>query len=381
MNRSQAIEHFEQNTVIPRVQDMLQQLESYYQLHKSHLAKTFVYSIEQIITGCEVLQEQEQQDTLSYITFSLLRTSMLSGKSLYLLEASNELWFLDKQGCSMCYDAAWAYDFLKPVGRELLQTAKKYAGAIDPTDVRRWVMNTTTLVHQYVLALARYTLRHHEDQLMHTLDRVRLERVCEIRVGEYRDLSEIVYKVDRRERSAEELGNQLSGRYESAYSNEVFHHAKLSQGDYTGIHLFYSDLRGSSCRGSQFTNGYLVGSRWDEADLCDADFSQAFLAEASFKDADLRGTSFRGCVGMTGLLSEKHWERPGYEPVCFAGANLAGADFTGAWLPGADFRGALHVDKAMLQGAWLEGAQFSPDVSKGLDLLSEIATNRKLVES
>ncbi|MEK3789018.1 pentapeptide repeat-containing protein [Paenibacillus sp. FSL K6-1230] len=381
MNRSQAMEHFEQNTVIPRVQDMLQRLESYYQLHKSQLAQSFWCSIEQIIAGYEALQEQGQQAALGYITFSLLRTSMLSGQSLYLVEASNRLWFLDEQAYSACYDASWAYGFLKPLEAELLQLAKKYAGAIDPTDVQRRIMHTAAFVHQYVLALARYTLRLHEDKLMPALNRVRLERECEIRVGEYRDLSEIVYKVDRRERSAEELGNELSGRHGFAYSGEVFRHAELSQGDYTGIHLYYSDLRGSSCKGSLFTNGYLVGSRWDEADLCDADFSGAFLAEASFTGADLRDASFRGCVGMAGLLAEKHWERPGYEPVCFTGANLAGADFTGAWLPGADFRGALHVDEAMLHGAWLEGAQFSSDVSVGLERMSKVATNRKLVES
>ncbi|MNW28857.1 Pentapeptide repeats (8 copies) [compost metagenome] len=381
MNRSQAIDHFEQNTVIPRVQDMLQRLESYYQIHKSQLAQSFWYSIEQIIARCEALQEQGQQDALGYITFSLLRTSMLGGQSLYLLEASDRLWFLDEQAYSICYDAAWAYSFLKPVETELLQTAKKYAGAIDPTDVRRWMMNTTVLVHQYILALARYTLRLHEDKLMHALNFVRIESELEIRVGEYRDLSEIVYKVDRRERSAEELGNELSGRHEFAYSGEVFRHAELSQGDYTGIHLYYSDLRGSSCKGSLFTNGYLVGSRWDGADLCDADFSQTFLAEASFKGSDLRGASFRGCIGTAGLLTQKHWERPGYEPVCFTGANLAGTDFTGAWLPGADFRGALHVDEAMLHGAWLGGAQFSPGVEESLELTSKIAADRKLVGS
>jgi uncharacterized protein YjbI with pentapeptide repeats len=93
----------------------------------------------------------------------------------------------------------------------------------------------------------------------------------------------------------------------------------------------------------------MEGCHLDNSAIFEADFSNAILRNASFKNAKAKA----------GLINEKEWKFPGFLPTSFRNADLTDADFTGADLTGADFTGAVlrgtDFTNAVLANAIFDG--------------------------
>ena len=161
------------------------------------------------------------------------------------------------------------------------------------------------------------------------------------------------------------------------------------------------DLYQAKLDGVDLSNGYLVGVLFTNAQLGDANFSQAWLQRADFRGADLRGANLSG-ANLTGAylnrsdlrgadlrdtvltdtqfrvaLYDEHTQWPeGFNfrkcgaigpraqlggaylhTVNCRGANVEGANFLGAYLSGADFTGA-NLSGAAFSSADLRRATF-----------------------
>jgi uncharacterized protein YjbI with pentapeptide repeats len=78
----------------------------------------------------------------------------------------------------------------------------------------------------------------------------------------------------------------------------------------------------------QFHIAVLAGSKFDNGDLCFADFTGAGLEQASFANACLQGASFRGAT---------------LHQTDFSGADLKDANFFGAKMAETNFTGAKNI--------------------------------------
>ncbi|MCP3808123.1 pentapeptide repeat-containing protein [Paenibacillus sp. Lou8.1] len=368
MKREEAFWHFTNEIYEPLKHQMLFALEAHFQNHKCSLAKTFRNSLEQVLGKVMLMQQEGTKQSLGYISYSMLRTELANGRATYLVEALDKRWLMDLHSCRDTYNADWAFRYLDEWETELSKHAKKYGGRIGLDDIQRMKLRAAIHIHQYIIALARFSITEawlDEIQFAHE---IQLEDVFELRVGEYWDQSEVVFKRDVRAKDSSVMKDWLEEKKPYDYIHEVFRGIDGSQGNYKGIRLQYADLNESSFINSVFTKGNLIGSRWNKACLIEADFSGCLIQEARFEKANLRGASFRDAVAVPGIYQSERWERPGFQPVSFAGADLTGAtfqdaylqdaDFTGAILQGADFIGAA-IEGACFKGAVLDGTRFS----------------------
>ncbi|MGW9529307.1 pentapeptide repeat-containing protein [Paenibacillus terrae] len=362
MNREEVFRHFTNEIYEPLKHRMLFALEVYFQNHKHTLAETFRNSLEQILGKVKLMQQEGNKQPLGYISYSMLRTELANGRATYLVEAMDKRWFMDLHPCRDTYDAEWAFRYLDEWETELSKHAKKYGGRIGLDDIQRMKLRAAVHIHQYIIALSRFSVTEE------WLDEIQLEDVFELRVGEYLDRSEVVYKRDVRVKDSTVMKEWLEEKKPYDYIHEVFRGIDGSQGHYEGIRLQYADLSESSFNNGVFAGGNMIGSRWNKTCLQEADFSGCLIQEARFEQANLRGASFRDAVAVPGIYQSERWERPGFQPVSFAGADLTEAEFQGAYLQGADFTGAIlqganfmgaAFEGACFKGAMLDGARFS----------------------
>ncbi len=338
MNRTDALRHFKETYVKEKSNEKLFLLEEYFQEHKDCLSIAFVESFRQACIKIKEMQLKKEKGKIGYITYSMLRTGIAEGKADYLLEAFDKHWFLDFEECHAGYDAGWAFGFLNGLRTELEEKGKLYIGAVVASDVGNIIQSEAGKFNEYVISLARYAM-----PLAIALDEYKeidKEEELEVRVGEYRDISEVVCKEDTGVKNSEKIREWLNERLEDEYSFEVFRGLDLQAGDYNHSDLSYADFMGSNLSKSRMTGCILVGTKFSGGFLEGADLSGSLIYGADFSHCSLKGAVFCGAEGAEGLHDRLYWERPGYTGVSFKGAELEGADFKKADLKGAVFIGA-----------------------------------------
>ncbi|WP_139488162.1 pentapeptide repeat-containing protein [Brevibacillus dissolubilis] len=403
------MEHFETTVVQPLLLEQLLALEAYFQEHKDELAVEFLASIQHICGEIRAMQAAGTKGKIGYITYSMLRIELLSGRPAYLIEAMNEEWLFDRTECQAEYLAEWAFRYLDEFTVRCEQAGKAYMGAVTAPDIEKIKLKEAAKFHQYVVALAQYALGRMNDDVhaRHALaqgdgnsqaehantshpgaaspipkhpwlfNQIELEDELEIRVGEYWDISEVVYKRDLCPKDSADTKQWLEEKEEDAYAYECFTGLDLSDGDYGEIDLRYTDFTGSDLSESNLHKAVLVGAKCRECRAAGADFSASLIHEADFSHSDLTGASFAYALGEGGMADPQEWEAPGFFPVnlseaklddaLFANASLRGAVFSKASLRGSSFadadgRGAIfteaNLELAKCWGADLEGADF-----------------------
>lgn len=350
------LQHFYEKEVEKRRLKYLLALEDFFQASKEEVAQQFRESFQSICLQLQKQQAQQQKGPIGHITFSMLRTELLEGRSIYVVEGTDEDWFFDMQPVLATYDASWALRFLEQFIEELHLYSKTFMGAITKSDIEQIKIKEATHFHQYVISLARYALA----DMIRCPEYEALNRAqkLEIRIGEYMDISEVVYIDDFSQKDAEETKMWLDQKLEEEYPYEVFSSLDLSSGNYENLDLRYAFFQKSDLSHSQMRECQLIGANFKESRLIETDLSFSSIYEADFRQAELQGASFQQVQGASGLTDRNTWEMPGYLPVRFTGANLEGANFELANLRGACFLNA-NLKNAQFTGANLEKALFS----------------------
>ncbi|MGM0501842.1 MAG: pentapeptide repeat-containing protein [Bacillota bacterium] len=338
MNKREALEYFYDNYAERTINRSLFAVEEYFNTHLDELIADFRASFKKMCCQVNQLQKTGKKGKIAYITYSMLRTSIADKSYVYLVEAQNEYWFCDQQIFQMEYDASWLFEFLEEAERKLQQQMNSYINPLAKTDIERITLQQAEKYNWYLIYLARYALK--EVLKLEEYQNLARTQEFEVRLGEYRDLSEIVYKEDRKGKDAQKMKEWLEEKREYKYAYEVFQDLDLAEGDYIGIDLRYSDLSNSNLAASNLNHCTLLGTKFTNADLRRTDFSLAVIYEADFRNCDLRGAEFRYVLGFNGLIDKQEWKLPGFQRVDFRNADLAGANFEGANLQGAIFTGA-----------------------------------------
>ncbi|MUG47386.1 pentapeptide repeat-containing protein [Paenibacillus woosongensis] len=364
MRNESALAHFRDEVIRPQRQIMLEQLEQTYQGWRPELIREFIASFRAWCRQLLELQAAGKKGRIGYLTYSMLRTAMQSGKMTYLGEAQDENWFMDPQPVRCGYEAKWAYLPLEKWKEAVMSRRREYAGQISEMDVEREMRHEAAYVHGYVVALIRQAMP--EAVRLEEFLQLDKEAVVEIRVGEYLDHSEVVYKLDERNLDSAEVKEWLEAGKEAEYAYEVYRKLDLADGDYSALDFRYARFEDTRLKDSQLAECMLVGTRFERCMLAGANFSGSFLHEASFEYCGLQGADFRFVEGMSGTAGTEEWDIPGFIGVNFAGADLSEADFTSANLRGARFIGA-NLTGASFIGANVQGADFTNAVLTDAD--------------
>ncbi|ATP40168.1 hypothetical protein CSE16_08975 [Solibacillus sp. R5-41] len=359
------LQHFYETEVEKRRLKYLLALEDYFQGSKDELAEEFKESFLNICLQLQQEQAEQQKGPIGHIVFSMLRSELLGGSHRYLVEGTDEDWFFDLHPILATYDVSWAFRFLEQLIEELSMYSKTFMGAISQADIERIKLMEAAHFHQYIISLARYAL----PDIIRCPEYLALERAVtvEIRIGEYMDISEVVYSDDFSPKDTEEIKAWLDQKLEDEYPYEVFSNLNLSGGNYESLDIRYAFFHKTNLSHSQMRDCMLIGANFKESLLIETDVSFSAIHEADFSNSQLQGANFQHVKGASGLLDREKREMPGYLPVRFNGANLEGANFELADLKGACFLGA-NVKNTYFVGANLDKAVFSIEARNHLKL-------------
>lgn len=368
MDKQEALLDFEKNAVQQLREQMLAELEKEYQLRGEAHAAAWRNSFERIcLAAADENRRTGRADSVAYITYSLLRTELAAGRPLYLVEVAGKEWFMQPALYEDSCKADWAFRYLEEYEQSLLEASGPYTGQIGRSEISLYRQRDAIYPHAYVKAVARLAMQ--DAALSPALQELPLAAELEVRVGEYRDFSEVVFKRDVRTKEISIVRADLehSGS-RAAYAYEVLAGLDLNGGSFGGADLRYADLTNTDLTGSVLAEAILMGVRFAGCRMRQANLSGSLIAEADFRGADLEGADFSSAVGMRGHYgSSTVWKRPGYRAADFRGANLKGANFRGALLSGALFTGA-NVEDADFTGAVLHEAVFDVEAAELLNL-------------
>jgi hypothetical protein len=190
MNRLEALEHFHKTYVEDLLDQKLHKVECLYEQKKQELTTAFIQSFRRICL--QVLHMGEAKARIGYITYSMRRTYLVDRNYNYVIEAYDKDWFFDPQPCQETYDAGWAFSYLGELEDELNQLRKLYMNKIFQPDVERVTLQAAEQFHAYIVKLAKDAVPPRAVRLPEFKEMNR-EDSLEIRVGEYKGISEVVY--------------------------------------------------------------------------------------------------------------------------------------------------------------------------------------------
>ncbi|KQO01095.1 pentapeptide repeat-containing protein [Paenibacillus sp. Leaf72] len=332
---------FVDQIAIPARQSALLALEEYFQQHKESLAAAFISDFKSLCRSLSERQATGEIGKIGYITHSILRSEWLTGGFIYLTEVMNKDWFLDRNVWQTFYSTPWVLPFLNGYLNELDRARKSFDARITIAELDAWSLKEITHFHTYVIALLRFAFVHFNSTDWPELQALEKEDIFEIRIGEYLDVSESVYKKNNKPYSENEFRMRLEESEEDAvYCYEDYGYLQLREMELEGL-----DFRNSSFEGCDFSNSrlnrcILLGTQWRNSILQGVDLTFSAIQGANFSFASMNEACLIGVNGSEGLLDQSEWKMPGFTAVNFTGASLRGTDFSRAKLKGAIFREA-----------------------------------------
>jgi predicted HTH domain antitoxin len=138
------------------------------------------------------MQYKREKDSIGYINYSMLRTNIMDKKYDYVVDSYSKYWYFDKENCNITYDASWSFKFLEEFGDTLQIERKKYMNKIITTDVEKIIIKDANLYNKKIINIARAAMPY-SVRLKEFKELIK-EEIVEIRVGDYRGMSEVVYK-------------------------------------------------------------------------------------------------------------------------------------------------------------------------------------------
>ncbi|MCA1294990.1 hypothetical protein LBW89_18420 [Paenibacillus sp. alder61] len=141
-------------------------------------------------------QKRGAKGKIAHFTYSLLRTQLQQDQGLFLVEATDATWLLDRTPIKSIYEVNWV---MKPLfwmeeiwAQRLKEQSHIYAGKVTPVDFEKFRLQEARIIHEVVSALIRAALPVAvETQEYAAVDK---EDTFEIRVGGYMDWSEKVFE-------------------------------------------------------------------------------------------------------------------------------------------------------------------------------------------
>jgi hypothetical protein len=192
MNREESLEDFRKNDIEGLTKEYLGRLEELFNDQVNELSALFVDSFRRICLSAKAMQEREGKGKIGYITYSMRRTYLMDQRYEYVIEAFDREWFFDQRPCQEFYDSGWSFAYWGQLGVILEQQRKRYMNAIIPPDIEHYLLSAVEFFHDFIIQLAACAI----PQAIELPEFLALDREddMEIRVGEYKGLSRLIFQ-------------------------------------------------------------------------------------------------------------------------------------------------------------------------------------------
>ena len=302
------------------------------------------------------MQERSSLFVVSFLEYTMLYANFINRRYTTEVWAYGDLRYLDKnQHMVIEYDISFLFVYFEELWNKLLAMRMMYVGKVSAKEVTAFMLQTLPDFYSYMIKIARFGIVDCINE--NSFTEIVKSEVFRVTVGDYMVKTVTILKLNKN-RDADKLANWFSGRPYSDYifgdyssldfSEKVFAYMDFRFAQFRNSYMNATSLIGSSLIGANFRNAHMESCILDYCNICEADFSNAMLKNASFINVYAR----------SGLLDEKKWRSANFLPTIFRNADLTGVKFSGADLTGADFSGAVLTD-ANFNEAIVDKAIFS----------------------
>ncbi|MWC31278.1 pentapeptide repeat-containing protein, partial [Paenibacillus sp. MMS18-CY102] len=349
---------FIETDAIPLRNEHIKALHQYYTRQKKQIADELTTLVDQFLLHVLDQQQRGELKDCTMIQFSFMRTSLIEGKPIFMLEAVDRETMEKVQLTDFEYDAGWIYEYVNAWEAACEERRKRYMNRIDRHTFEVWKTEQLYPFNIYMVHAVRYAMDTISQ--LSSFQELAKDSYFEVRVGEYRDqeASESAYRINDRQRTSITCKGWLESRFDQEYIYEHLAKVDLANGQFEGIDLNYARLEEVTLTGSSLGGSKLLGTRFENC-VCDGtDFHACLLIDADFRSCELVGARFDGAWAVRDMAVEEHGLVFGMNGVQFQRANLKGAsfrhakiagDFTEAELDGVDFTGADLSGSRMLE--------------------------------
>jgi uncharacterized protein YjbI with pentapeptide repeats len=326
-----------------------------------------VQDLIEFFQSIRVLQEKGIKQNVNYIFCSFLYSALLQEQPVWRFDAYDENHYFDEAECTGNFDTPWLFKELREACKDLDLVRRKYAGKINSAYVDIIKRQQAYCYMVFPTLIMRQALK----DAVQSAEFARLGKgnLVEFRIGEYRDISEVVSSyVDSKQDSAK-MKAWLEKKFDDKYFCSCLTDLDLSYGDYSACNLSYARLTKSMLRKVNLMEALLYGADFSHCLIEDSNFNECDLNGAYFNKAVIKRTNFRRCWGEATMLHEdpdSEYLTDLFPSATFCNGNLEEVDFFCASLEHTDFTNAV-LSKVSFRRGSLEGAKFNNVVLNDCD--------------
>lgn len=365
MNRKESLLHLRENSLWEFRVEQIAALHTHLVDHRMELVSDVVTAFQEICAHALKMQASCQKGKAQYIHFTFFRHRVLSRNPRCRINVYDHQGYADPVECSTEYDASWVFNYLDAFEDQIRQAGKRYVNKIHSADISLIKREEAALYVHYLTNLVRHAMK----EAVETDEFAALAKEEElyIRVGEYKDANELVFKYNGKKQDSDQIRKALSPNEQDHYVHENFRGVDLSGMVFKLVDLCYCYFTNSSLIGSYLVGCPLIGADFRHSDLTEAILEQSLINGADFRGANLRKAKLESVQGSFVVPERSAFHIPPFMATSFEGANLEETSFDSSDLRGADFRRAILNGTNFAQAS-LEGARFLKTDIGGLNL-------------
>ncbi|MBY6915842.1 hypothetical protein FDB42_16140 [Clostridium botulinum] len=169
-------------------------IDEFYRNNKEDIDSELIKRFDSVCEECISMQNDNLKGQVTYIYFSLLRTSILEGKGEFRIDLYDENWFLDKQECSINIELDFLYSSLFELKSNLKSRKIEYGRTITDMDIEYIILDEADKYH----ILAVEFLKELVSKFIEIDSYKEMKKSSNIKIisGELMDSSEIIYEND-----------------------------------------------------------------------------------------------------------------------------------------------------------------------------------------
>lgn len=237
---------------------------------------------------------EQQKYGCVHFSFSLLRYELTKGRALFRLDVMNAGWVLDEAPLDTELELTFLFTPFFEWKERLLLAMREYMGKVNKYDVEYLVQEELLKSSQVLTHMLRFAFRSIESQ--ESFAKIPKLPFWNIRLGEYRDYSEVILQVNREPRSTEEWLDRLE-RYEEEpeYLNAVWwYRCTFTEGDCHEKEMYFTVFEECDLKGIDFSKAKMAGARFLNCRLVNCNFQGTDLSRSEFEQCVIDGCTFAG---------------------------------------------------------------------------------------
>ena len=167
-------------------------IDEFYRNNKEDIDSELIKRFDSVYEKCIDMQKNNLKGQVTYIYFSLLRTSIIEGKGEFRIDLYDESWFLDKQECSINIKLDFLYSSLFELKLNLKSRKIEYGRTITDMDIEYIILDEADKYH----ILAVEFLKELVSKFIESDSYKEMKKSSNIKIlaGELMDSSEIIYE-------------------------------------------------------------------------------------------------------------------------------------------------------------------------------------------